>query len=453
MSTEKIVNPARKIERSEGRLLDRFGKDTSGRLIGAGKSCDDPSQIAAAIVDGLNCGIEDLEVVAENRAFFNGPLTPTQTNNFFTPKINPFTIGTNQGAVDQAQINIDSGEMDCNVLITHMYFHLVGPKNLMLVEGGVTNTIPTVNGNGPVVPDTWLKTDAATDGTGTLGLGSGAAGTPLAATALTKAYLDTGEWVLDAFYDFCRAYEWIWKIGNNVIMEAPLTKIASIRNSAQESTSGRGRLPFAQYVSQYNSFARANGGTGLFFPRNATQSGTITVGGTVLSLLQEYGYGEEEVTYGGPGVQELCSNPTVYELCTAQLFPRGVKLGNFFNMIDENAQTLSQQEWQYTTPGQATTPGIINPDTNVGGQFVGTGALPVFQTLTSDIAGPARGFQQQPYGQVVCKIGNYYLIAGLMGHRVSQTLYQKAVSNESAVCDAVTAGTFGKRSLSMMAGK
>lgn len=420
--------------------LDRFVKDSSGRHIGAGKQCDDPSQIAASIVDGLNCGIEDLEVVAENRCLFEGALTQVQANNLFIPQINPFTLGTAQGAVDQAQINIDGGEMDCNVLITHVYFHMVPPKHSMLVEGGYWTPPPAVSGNGPVVPNAWAFVDQATDGTGTLGLGVG--------QTLNKASLDTGEWASDFFYDFCRAYEWIWKIGNNILMQAPLTKVASIRGAAQPWTSGQHIKPFAQDVADVNAYLRANSASGIFLPRNATRDGSanVTSGKTNSSTFSPYGYYAEQATIGGPGVQELCQNPTVFELCTAQLFPRGVKLGMRFDLIDEFAQARSARS--ATFGGGGNFGNIINPDVNVNG--IGSGVAPTFTELT---AASADVLIQEPVGRVLCKIGDFYLVAGLMGHRVSQTLYSKIIANESAVCDAVTAGTFGRRSLSMMAGK
>jgi len=447
MSIEKVQKPAAHRTLETKWELDRLAKDSNGRVIGAGKSCDDPSQIAAAIVDGLNCGIEDLEVVAENRAFFEGPLTPAAGGQLFTPKVNPFAIGTSQGAVDQAQINIDGSEMDCNVLITHVYFHMVPPKELMLVEGGAFGPVPSSTVSyAPVVPDAWTNNDAATDGTGTLGLGTG--------QSLAKAYLDVGEWACDFFYDFVRAYEWIWKIGNNILMQAPLTKIASIRGAAQPSTSGRSRKPFAQYVSDANAYYRANGTTALFLPRNATRDGSANVqsGHANSSVFSPYGYFEEEVTFGGPGVQELCMNPTVYELCTAQLFPRGVKLGMYFNLIDEYAQARSQRSAQMALAG-STIPSSINPDVDItSAQTVGSGVAPVFTELTSD-SPPAQKQLQTQLGTVSFKIGDFYLVAGLMGHRVSQTLYNKAIASESAVCDAVSAGTYGKRSLAMMAGK
>ncbi|HXB28140.1 MAG TPA: hypothetical protein VNV25_25645 [Gemmatimonadaceae bacterium] len=441
---------SRTLDERSGAMLDRFVDDRvrrsegaiGGRHLGAGKACDDPSQIAASIVDGLNCGIEDLEVVAENRAFFEGPLTPAQAGNFFLPQVNPFGIGTAQGAVDQAQINIDGSEMDCNVLITHVYFHMVPPKHTMTVEGGYWSPSPTAAGNGPVVPDAWSNVDQATDGTGTLGLGAG--------QTLTKASLDTGEWACDFFYDFCRAYEWIWKIGNNILMEAPLTKIASIRGASQPWTSGQHLKPFAQDVADANAFFRANGANGIFMPRNATRDGSanITSGKANSSYFSPYGYFREQATIGGPGVQELCMNPTVYELCTAQLFPRGVKLGMHFDLIDEYAQARSARS---ATMNQLTGGGgigQINPDVNVTG--IGSGVAPVFTELTQAAADV---LIQEPVGRVLCKIGDFYLVAGLMGHRVSQTLYSKIIANESAVCDAVTAGTFGRRSLSMMASK
>ena len=422
--------------------LDSFLKGADGRSIGAGAAdrCSDPSQIAASIVDGLNCGIEDLEMVAQNRCFFEGPLNPAAVGNLFTPQINPFTIGTQQGAVDQAQINVDGGELDCNTLITHVGFHMVPPKHLLLVEGGYWTPPPTVAGAGPVVPNAWTIADQATDGTGTLGLTTG--------QTLTKAYLDTGEWACDFFYDFCRAYQWIWKIGNNILMQAPLTKIASIRGSAQPWTSGQHIKPFAQDVADCNAYLRANGASGIFLPRNATRDGSanVTSGATNSSTFSPYGYYAEQATIGGPGVQELCQNPTVYELCTAQLFPRGVKLGMHFDLIDEYAQSRSERSAQAAPGGNYGN--VINPDINVNG--IGSGVAPVFTEIT---AGNADVVLKEPVGRVSLKIGDFYLVAELWGHRVSQTLYSKCVANESAVCDAVTAGTFGRRSLSMMAGK
>ena len=438
-NSEKIEQSRSSRTLDEGRTLDRFLKNgaETGRVLGAGKSCDDPSAIAASIVDGLNCGIEDLEVVAQNRAFFEGPLTPAQTGNLFTPQIKPFDIGTSQGAVDQAQINIDGSEMDCNVLITHVGFHLVPPKHSLLVEGGFWTPPPSSSTPAPVVANAWTLADAATDGTGTLGLAPG--------QTLTKAYLDTGEWVSDFFYDFCRAYEWIWKIGNNILMQAPLTKIASIRGSAQPWTSGQHIKPFAQDVADANAFLRANGGSGIFLPRNATRDGSasVTSGKTNSSTFSPYGYYAEQATIGGPGVQELCQNPTVYELCTAQLFPRGVKLGMHFDLIDEYAQARAERSATMNP-----TLGTINPDVNVS--QAGNGTAPFFTELDGrrpDVV------LQEPLGRVSVKIGDWYLVAELMGHRVSQTLYSKIIANESAVCDAVTAGTFGRRSLSMMASK
>jgi hypothetical protein len=433
------------------RELDRFMENKHAdprdpsRVLGAGKQCDDPSQIAASIVDGLNCGIEDLEVIAQNRCLFEGPLNPTAVGNLFTPKINPFTIGTAQGAVDQAQINVDGGELDCNTLITHIGFHMVPPKELMLVEGAVWSPAPTATpvGSIPVVSDAWSTVDANTDGTGTLGLAAG--------QTLTKAYLDVGEWACDFFYDFVRAYEWVWKIGNNILEQTPLTKIASIRGSAQPYTSGRSRKPFAQYVNDANANLLANNPlvNGIFLPRNATRDGSANVasGHANSSVFSPYGYFEEEVTFGGPGVQELCMNPTIYELCTAQLFPRGVKLGIFFNLIDEFAQARAQRSASLPTAA-------IVPYTNIvtTGTDVGSGVAPVFTELTSDNP-PVQQQVRSPVGTFSVKIGDFYLVAELWGHRVSQTLYSKCIANESAVCDAVTSGTFGRRSIAMMAGK
>ncbi len=86
---------------------------------------------------------------------------------------------------------------------------------------------------------------------------------------------------------------------------------------------------------------------------------------------------------------------------------------------------------------------------NINGN-AGSGVAPVFTEI--NYAG-TDSVLQEPLGRVSLKIGDWYLVAELMGHRVSQTLYSKIIANESAVCDAVTAGTFGRRSLSMMASK
>jgi len=435
-STDRVATTRTLESRRE---LDHFlrepgSKREEGRFLGAGKACDDPAQIAASIVDGLNCGIEELEVVAQNRAYFQNPMTPSSLANFFKPEINPFEIGVTEGAADQAQINIDGSEMDCNVLITHMGFHLVPPPHTLLVEGGYWTPPPTSSGSGPVVPNAWTLADAKTDGTGTLGLTAG--------QALTKSYLDTGEWACDFFYELCRAYEWLWKIGNNILVQAPLTKIASIRGAAQPWTSGQHLKPFAQDVADYNAFARNNSGTGIFLPRNATRDGSanVTSGATNSSTFSPYGYYAEQATIGGPGVQELCQNPTLYELCTAQLFPRGVKLGSKFNEIDALASARAQRYAAWSNGN------ILNPDVNV--TSVGSGTAPVFTEIT---AGNADVTLQEPVGRVSCKIGDFYLVATLMGHRVSQTFYNKCLTYQDALCQQVKSQTSGRVSLAIMA--
>ena len=112
------------------------------------------------IVDGLDCGVEDLQSVAENRAFFEGPLTASAVASLFIPKKEMFSIGTADGAVDAAQINVEGNQLDCSVLITHVYFHLVTPKESMLVEGAAwagTGVLTTGTQTFiiPVVPDAW----------------------------------------------------------------------------------------------------------------------------------------------------------------------------------------------------------------------------------------------------------------------------------------------------------
>ena len=428
---------------------------TAAGMIGAGKACDDPSTIAANIVDGLTCGIEDLQVVAENRAFFEGPLTAASIENLMVPSLNPFAIGTLQGAAEApAQINIDGSEMDCNVLITHLYFQMVPPKESMLVEGaawaGTGVLTSSVNSVIPVVPDAWTVGASSQSGgdatvtTGVLGLVTG--------QTLTKAYLDVGGWAMDGFYDFSRAYELLWKIGDNIILEYPLVKIASIVPAPQASTSGRDRRPFAQYVADCNAYYRANGTIGLFLPRSATRDGSFPVTGATpatQSVFSPYGYFEEDVTYGGPGVQMLCGNEAVYELCTAQLFPRGVKLGIKFELIDQQAQARASRELSINN-GLATTPGVIYPDVSItGASSTGSGANPVFPELTSaspNTQTPLAG----PVGTAVFKIGDFYLIMGLMGHRVSQAFYQKCLDSLQPVCSAVAAQTNGMRSLAIM---
>ena len=382
------------------------------------------------------------EVVAENRAFFEGPLTPAQTANLFIPQIKPFDIGTSQGAVDQAQINIDGSEMDCNVLITHVCFHLVPPKDSMLVEGGVLGTLPpTTSVPAPVVPNAWTQADAATDGTGTLGLGAG--------QTLTKAYLDMGEWVSDFFYDFCRAYEWLWKIGNNILMQAPLTKIASIRGSAQPWTSGQHVKPFAQYVADSNAYLRANGSQRhlpapqrdarrqrLRHRRQRPQQRPSRPTATT----------RRRSPIGGPGVQELCQNPTVYELCTAQLFPRGVKLGMQFDLIDEDAQARARAARRSTDIAAWRHPRRIQPGREHRRRRPGLGRRArVHRARRHRRPGHGPAGAAGPGRRSRSATATWW--PSLMGHRVSQTLYPECIANESAVCDAVTAGTNGRRSL------
>jgi hypothetical protein len=413
---------------------------------GAGAACDEPHMIAMHIVDGLDCGVEDLQSVAENRAFFEGPLSAASIANLFVPKLEMFSIGTSQGAVDAAQINVEGSQLDCSVLITHVYFHLVPPKESMLVEGGswggtgVLTTVPQLVL--PVVPDTWTAADATVT-TGALGL--------IAGQTLTKAYLDVGGWAMDFYYNFTRAYEWLWKIGNNIILEVPLTKIATVVPSPQPSTSGRDRRPFAQYVADANQYYRANGTTALFLPRNATRDGSYPITGATpatQSLFSPYGYFEEDVTYGGPGVQSLGCNPDMYELPVAQLFPRSNKLGMYLNLIDESAQNRSIRDASIDNniTGGAI-PGIILPDASITvASLVGSGADPVFVELTQ-ASSPLQTPLTTPMGTAAYKIGDFYLIAGLCGHRVSQAFYAKAIANLSAICDAVSTATKGKRGL------
>ena len=119
---------------------------------------------------------------------------------------------------------------------------------------------------------------------------------------------------MDGFYDYCQAYEWLWKIGNNIILEIPLTEIASTVPAAQFlGTSGRDRRPFAQYVADCNAYYRANGTLALFLPRSATRDGSFNTNATGQSVFSPYGYFEEDVTYGGPGVQKLGCNLDMYE--------------------------------------------------------------------------------------------------------------------------------------------
>lgn len=415
------------------------------RYFGAGAACDEPHTIAMHIVDGLDCGVEDLQSVAENRAFFEGPLTTASLANMFTPQIEMFSIGTAMGAVDNAQINVESSQLDCSVLITHLYFHLVPPKESMLVEGAAwsgTGVLTTATQTSiPVVADTWTAADATVT-TGTLGLATG--------QTLSKAYLDVGGWAMDGYYDFCQAYEWLWKIGNNIILEVPLTDIATVVPSPQPSTSGRDRRPFAQYVADANAYYRTNGTVALFLPRNATRDGSYPVTNATPALqsyFSPYGYFEEDVTYGGPGVQKLGCNPEMYELPVAQLFPRSNKLGMRFNLIDENAQSRAMRAWgieQGTTGGVV--PPTIYPDASIAGTTtVGTGANPVFPELSAASPPVENPLTTSVEGTTAFKIGDFYLIAGLCGHRVSQTFYSKATANLSAVCDAVSSATKGKR--------
>ena len=323
----------------------------------------------------------------------------------------------------------------------------------MLVEGaawggtGVLTTTPQIVL--PVVPDAWTAADATVT-TGTLGL--------VAGQTLTKAYLDVGGWAMDGFYDFARAYELLWKIGDNIILEYPLVKIASIVPAAQRSTSGRDRRPFAQYVADCNAFYRGVTGpatTAIFLPRNATRDGSFAVTGATpatQSVFSPYGYFEEDVTYGGPGVNMLCENEAVFELCTAQLFPRGVKLGIKFELIDTAALARASRELSIDNNivGGAI-PGVILPDANItAAALVGSGANPVFPELTS--ASPnTQTPLTTPVGTAVFKIGDFYWIMGLMGHRVSQSFYQKCLASNEAVCAAVAAQTNGMRSLAVMA--
>ena len=304
--------------------LDAATTEKIARYFGAGAACDKPHQIAMHIVDGLDCGVEDLQSVAENRAFYEGPLTAAAVASLFIPKKEMFSIGTADGAVDAAQINVEGNQLDCSVLITHVYFHLVTPKESMLVEGAAwagTGVLTTGTQTFiPVVPDAWSAADAVTAAAGgVLGL--------LTGQTLTKAYLDVGGWMMDGFYDFCQAYEWLWKIGNNIILEIPLTEIASTVPAAQPGTSGRDRRPFAQYVADCNAYYRANGTLALFLPRNATRDGSYNTNATGQSVFSPYGYFEEDVTYGGPGVQKLGCNPEMYELPVAQLFPARTSSG------------------------------------------------------------------------------------------------------------------------------
>jgi hypothetical protein len=294
------------------------------------------------------------------------------------------------------------------------------------------------------VPDAWTAADA-TATTGVLGL--------LANQTLTKAYLDVGGWVMDGFYDYCQAYEWLWKIGNNIILEIPLTEIASTVPAAQPGTSGRDRRPFAQYISDANAYYRANATTALFLPRNATRDGSYAVTGATpatQSVFSPYGYFEEDVTYGGPGVQKLGCNPEMYELPVAQLFPRSNKLGMYFNLIDENAQSRAIRELSINNSvlGTATAiPGVIQHDVCIASTTtVGSGANPVFPELTS--ASPnTQTPLTTPLGTAMFKIGDSYWIAGLCGHRVSQTFYNEAVANLADICAAVSTATNGKRGI------
>lgn len=430
---------------------DRETSEKIERYFGAGAACDEPHMIAMHIVDGLDCGVEDLQSVAENRAFFEGPLTAASIANLFQPKKEMFSIGTQEGAVDSAQINVENSQLDCSVLITHVYFHLVPPKESMLVEGaawggtGVLTTSPQTTV--PVVPDVWTAADATAGATGTLGLLSG--------QTLTKAYLDVGGWAMDGYYNYCEAYEWLWKIGNNIILEVPLTDIATVVPSPQPSTSGRDRRPFAQYVADVNQYYAANGTTALFLPRTFTRDGNaVLTGGTgaAQSVFSPYGYFEEDVTYGGPGVQKLGCNPEMYELPVAQLFPRSNKLGMYLNLIDENAQNRSIRDFSIDNNVQGgAIPGVLLPAANiaattVSGGIGGTPTAPIAVELS--LASPSlQAPLTTPLGTAMFKIGDFYLIAGLCGHRVSQTFYSKAIQNLSVVCDAVSTATKGKRGL------
>ena len=274
----------------------------------------------------------------------------------------------------------------------------------------------------------------------------------LAGQTLAKAYLDVGGWAMDGFYDFARAYELLWKIGDNIILEYPLVKIASIVPSPQAGTSGRDRRPFAQYVADCNAYYRANATIGSSCRATPRVTAASVTGATpaTQSVFSPYGYFEEDVTYGGPGVQKLCGNQAVYELRTAQLFPRGVKLGIKFELIDQQAQARASRELSINNSLTAI-PGTILPDSSIATTTtVGSGANPVFPELTSASPNTQTPLTTPTSAITVFKIGDFYLIMGLMGHRVSQTFYQKCVDSLQPVCSAVAAQTNGMRSLAVM---
>lgn len=409
------------------------------RFLGAGAPSSS-SACCAATLDAIQCNPGAIPRIAEQRSHFVGPIPDETLTTLFTPQLKLLNYGEAvPGANNTVETNIDQGQLQQHMLIVGVFCEVVPFQYVQTIEGGAW-TAPTVAGNAPVVPDAWTKVDA------TAGNGLGLTGSQ----TLTKAFLDVGGYTLDFAYQFSEAYNLVWTTGGVTLMDMPLRTILKVRG-AQIGTSPS-RRPFAQQVANVNANYREMNpaSTAIFLPRNATRTGTLSIGGTEMSTFEPYDYGDEDVSYDPGPAMPLCGNPSFYELPTAVAFPRGLSTGLQFRQVDNTAWGRAGQALSPTNnvigsmTNGATPPGVITPDVNVTtANYFGSGASPVFTDNSKD--SPVAQVQfQVPIGTTFFKVGDWYIALGFVGWPISDTVYRQMVDGEQDICAYLQANTQGR---------
>jgi hypothetical protein len=420
-----------------------FGGDLgkARRTLGMGacpSSCSGDDGMAARMLEAFNCNISDMPVILQSRSMFTGPVPDTVLNTLFAANIDMLGFGKSvPGAAEVSLNGITNGQASTHFLICGVFAHFTPPPFNFTVPGAAW-TAPTSTGGQPVIPDEWTSQDTGTSN-GALGL--------TGSQTLTKAYLDYGNWVQEGFYEWARAYNWLWTNGEQTtLLNWPLRHIAKVVPAPQSDTSVTGAISPDRYIAQANAYYRAGGAgvtgnapatSAIFLRRNARRMGSATTTGTTITSLFSPDSTTDLVTptIGGSGVQELGCNTEYFRLPSPVVFPRSVSLNMTFQVVSTTAQKRVQNAFSMTDGIGGTPPGVILQDVDVtAANFTGTGTASTFSELTADTS--AVNPLKTPIGTAVFKIGDWWVSVGLVGYELNDTQYDMIRANKGDLSTA-----------------
>lgn len=413
----------------------------SKRQLGFGRTDKLPKKISVgdagfgAAVDmissGFKCPPQQLPIVHQTQGTLTGAVSDTAITKTFGAEIKPFTWDEETPGFTQVSSTLWEGETLAPYIVYGVGVHLevcdqslVAKGNYQVAAFGATAQ-PNFGS-----PDSMTATDKLS------GAWLDNTGAPHDVTSVMfPAVLRYGSsWQAQMFWHFCRAFNFQWKVANNVsIIDNSMRTLAYTPSDASGGTASSSEMDVNDITRECNDYYGSKlGAAGIFRKTDRIRLGCL-VNGLGITGPTNPGVGSFSasradetlgVTYGSFGVgaalsRDLKNNSEYLKLDCPYILGSGKQIGIQFRQVDDVQAAAFRKQLAASngTSGQTIPPYVSDAAQLSGTQYDGSGMWE--QTLDG-----STGYNQKMDGiRYVFKYGPAKITVRLLGQEVSEDMF------------------------------